>query len=419
MKIVILGSGAREHSICVAISKSRLLTKLYIIAGNAGIANVAEIVDILLSDFVAIKNFCLAKEIDLVFVGPEQPLVDGIVEFLEKFNIAVIGADSYCAQLESSKSFTKKICDIKNIPTAKYQGFTNEEDAIIYLAEENKYPQVIKADGLAAGKGVIIAADFADAKQAVKEIFAGKFGSMSKIIIEEFLIGIEASVFAIADGNSFKLLSNAGDHKRIGDGDVGLNTGGMGSYSPSPFVTKEIENQVIEEILKPTFSYLKEQGHNYKGIIFAGLMISKEQKAYLIEYNIRFGDPETQSILSRLETDFLEICKAVKEQKLADLEVKFSNKKAVTLVISSNGYPENYKKGGVINLDNIDKEKVTIFHAGTKVQNNQLIANGGRVLNLTAIEDSFAKARDAVYEQAEKIKWQDKYYRTDIAQKVV
>ena len=390
-----------------------------LLPGNAGTSKIAENIDLSLTDFLAIKDFCLNKKIDLVFVGPEQPIVDGIVEYLEKYNIFVIAPDSFCAKLESSKSFTKEICDIKNIKTAKYEVFTDAKNAISYIKNINLYPQVIKADGLAAGKGVIIAKNFMEAETALQEIFSGKFGKMDKVVIEEFLEGVEVSVFAISDGNVFKLLSNAGDHKRVGDGDTGLNTGGMGAYSPSPYLTLEKEQEVIDNILKPTFAYLKEQNHPYKGVLFAGLMITKDQEIYLIEYNIRFGDPETQSILPRFDGDFLELCQAVKEQSLSDMTVVFSDKKAITIVLSAKGYPESYNKGAEISLDNLDTEKIKIFHAGTKKDGNKLLANGGRVLNVTALAEDFSKAREIAYQEVKKVMWVDKYYRTDIAKKVI
>ena len=350
-------------------------------------------------------------------VGPEQPLCDGISDFLEKEGIKVIGCNSYCANLESSKNFTKEICDKQKIPTAKYKTIFNNEEGISYLKEKKQYPIVVKADGLAAGKGVIIAENEKEAINAIKEIFSGKFGENKKIVVEDFLTGVEASVFAISDGKDFKLLSSAGDHKRIGDGDVGLNTGGMGAYSPSPFVTKEVEDKVVKRILEPTFDYFQKLGTPYIGVIFAGLMIDEAGDPFLIEYNIRFGDPETQSILTRLETDFLEILQATASGNLAKQEIKFLNKKSVTLVLAASGYPESYQKGANIDLSKIT-ENVEIFYAGIKKNANNLVSNGGRVLNLTATEDSFKEAIKKTYQAAEKVIWVDKYYRTDIASKV-
>jgi len=415
MKVLLLGSGGREHAIAWSFVKSPKLEELFVVPGNAGIAEIATCVDIKLNDFSAIKDFCDKEKIDLVMVGPEQPLADGITEYLEKENIKIVGCNSFCAQLESSKAFTKQICDKAGIKTAGYEVFTDSESAIDYLHEQKKFPQVIKADGLAAGKGVIIAENRTKAVKAVQDIFSGAYGEMDKIVIEEFLTGVEASFFAISDGNDFKVLSSAGDHKRIGDNDTGPNTGGMGTYSPSPFVTDEVRQEVIEDILKSTFNYLKEQGHPYKGIIFAGLMINEQNEPYLIEYNIRFGDPETQSILSRLESDFLEICYAAAVGKLAEQEVKFSDKKAITLVLSAKGYPGNYKKGNEIKLDKLkDIEGINIFHAGTKQEGEKLLSNGGRVLNITAVGSDFNEAFDKVYEAAKAVKWKDKYYRKDI-----
>ncbi len=415
MNLLVLGSGGREHAICWSLAKSSKTKNIYAIPGNAGIAEIAIIENsIKLSDFSAIKLFIKEKNVDLVIIGPEQPLADGITEYLEADNIKVLGCDSYAANLESSKAFTKEICDKANIKTAKYAVFYNVEEAINYLLSQTQYPQVIKADGLAAGKGVIIAQNYEDAEEAVKDIFSGKFGNNDKLVIEEFLTGIEASFFAISDGKNFKILGSAGDHKRIGDNDTGKNTGGMGAYSPSPFVTKSVEEKIIKDILEPTFNYLKEKGKPYKGIIFAGVMINNEIP-YLIEYNIRFGDPEAQTILSRIDTDFLEICLAAISGNLANIEIKFKTEKAITIVLAANGYPDSYKKGAEINLSKLDNmENVNIFHAGTIKENNKLLSNGGRVLNITAIANSYEESRAKAYQAAELVEWEDKYHRNDI-----
>ena len=422
MKILVIGSGGREHALCFALNKSKLLTSLYAIPGNPGISEIGTCVDIDIFNFTKIKDFCINHQIDIVIIGPELPLSEGITDFLESFNIKVIGCNSFSAQLESSKIFSKKLCDDTGIKTAKYLAFYNQKDAILYLDSIKKYPQVIKADGLAAGKGVIIAENYNQAVCAVKDIFSGKFGNMSKLIIEEFLSGVEASFFAISDGQNFKLLSCAGDHKRIGDNDIGPNTGGMGTYSPSPFVTKDIEEEVVNNILKPSFTYLKEQGQPYKGIIFAGLMITEQKEVYLIEYNVRFGDPEAQSILSRLNTDFLQICDAVTKGTLNELEIAFSDEKAITLVLAADGYPNNYKKGNIINnIKQVNSlPKINVFHAGTKLdQDGNLLSNGGRVINITALGKDFSEAYNKVYAAAKMVDWQDKYYRTDIGKKIL
>jgi phosphoribosylamine---glycine ligase len=419
MKLLLLGSGGREHVIADSLIKSEKLTKLYVLPGNPGIAEIAELVsDIKLEELHKIKNFCLDKKIDLVVVGPEQPLADGVTDYLGSYDIKVMGCNSFASQLESSKSFTKKICDEKNIPTAAYRVFTDSEVALPYIEKMDKYPVVIKADGLAAGKGVIISKNYEDAKKAVLDIFAGKYGAMNKIVVEEFLEGVEASFFAISDGKDFKILSSAGDHKRLLDNDKGPNTGGMGTYSPSPFVTKEVQSQVIEDILKPTLEYMQEKDRPYKGFIFVGLMIN-DDKPFLIEYNVRFGDPEAQSIFPRLETDLLDICNAVIDENLVDLDIRFSKKKAITLVMAAKGYPEKYQKDTVIDLQKVDRNKVKVFHAGTAIKNESLVANGGRVLNITAMADSFQRAQDVIYEQAKLVNWKDKYYRKDIASKAI
>ena len=422
MKILVIGSGGREHALCTVLKKSELLTALYAIPGNPGISDIAICVDIDILNFIKIKDFCLTNKIDIVIIGPELPLSKGITDFLEGFNIKVIGCNSFSAQLESSKIFTKKLCDTKAIKTAKYKAFYNEKDATLYLDSIKKYPQVIKADGLAAGKGVIIAEDYNQAVGAINDIFSGKFGNMDKLVIEEFVSGIEASFFAISDGKSFKLLSCAGDHKRLGDNDTGPNTGGMGTYSPSPFITREITEEIVNNILEPSFAYLKEQGHPYKGIIFAGLMITEQNEVYLIEYNVRFGDPEAQSILSRLETDFLQICNAVIKEELNKLEISFSKQKAITVVLAADGYPNNYKKGSVIN--NIKQVNslpgINVFQAGTKLdKDGKLLSNGGRVINITALGKDFSEAYNKVYAAVNMIDWQDKYYRTDIGKNLL
>jgi phosphoribosylamine--glycine ligase len=415
MNLLVLGSGGREHAICWSLSKSVKTNKIFAIPGNAGIAEIAEIADnIELSDFLKIKDFIKENNIDLVIVGPEKPLADGITEYLEKYDINILGCDSYSANLESSKSFTKELCDLANIKTAKYKIFRDKEEAISYIKQENKFPQVIKADGLAAGKGVIIAHNYYEAREAIIEIFSGTYGANDQLVIEEFLTGIEASFFAISDGKNFKILGSAGDHKRIGNNDTGKNTGGMGAYSPSPYITKSVEEKIISDILQPTFSYLQEKGKPYKGIIFAGIMLCNDIP-YLIEYNIRFGDPEAQTILSRIATDFLDICLAAIQGNLVDLDIKFKNEKALTVVLAAQGYPDSYKKGTEINLAKLNNlDNINIFHAGTSKNNNKLLACGGRVLNITATASSYEEAYEKAYHAAKLVEWDDKYYRDDI-----
>lgn len=421
MRVLVIGSGGREHAICCAISDSSLLDSLFALPGNVGISKVAVCVDISVDDVQGIRLFCVENEIGLVVVGPEVPLANGITDLLESEGIGVVGCDLYASQLESSKSFTKILCDDAAIKTASYEVFVTKNDAISYLNGVDKFPIVIKADGLAAGKGVIIAENREEAIEAIEAMFGGKFGCMEKIVVEEFLQGVEASFFAISDGNTFKILSSAGDHKRVGENDTGPNTGGMGTYSPSPYITEVIEKNIIDNILQPTFKYLRERGHSYKGIIFAGLMITPEKEVYLIEYNIRFGDPEAQSILSRLETDFLEICKGVVEGNLDQIDIKFSQKKAITLVLAANGYPGEYKKGTIIcDIEGVSElPNVSVFHAGTNLKEGELVADGGRVLNITAVGESFNDAYRDVYEAANMVDWDDKYYRMDIAKAVL
>ncbi len=425
-KILVIGSGGREHAICEQFKKSPKLEKIFCLPGNAGISEVAEIVDeIKIDEHQKIIDFCQKNKIDFVFVGPEQPLVAGLIDDLEKAGIRAFGPNKNAAQLEGSKIFMKKIAVDNNVPTAIYETFTDEKSAIAFakkLAEEFKFPCVIKTDGLAAGKGVIIPQNFSEAEETIKEIFAGKFGAAgSKIIIEEFLDGFEASYFVLCDGKNFIPLGFAHDHKRVGDGDTGPNTGGMGTYAPSPFIDKKLEEEIIEKIIRPTL-----HGIEFRGILFAGLMISKntleplvkpllKPLAKLLEYNVRFGDPETQVILPRIKTDFIDLIEAAIDGRLSEIKVEFDEeKKLVCVVMCANGYPENYEKGTEIkNLDLITEAK--ILHAGTIKKDGKILANGGRVLNIVAEATSFTTARDKAYKAIAKIDWKEGFCRKDIA----
>ena len=325
MKIAILGSGGREHAIALKIYKSKKLEKLYCIPGNAGTNSIAQNVDIKLNDFSEIYNFLKQKKIDLVIVGPEKPLVDGIVDFLEKKNIKVFGPNQKVSQLEGSKIFTKKICEKYNIPTAKFGIFENKEDTFDFL-KNRKMPLVIKADGLAAGKGVYICKDMESSKNAVSEIFNGKFGKADQILVEEFLEGDEMSYFIISDGNKYKSFSTAQDHKRVGEGDTGKNTGGMGAYSPSSLINDNLEKKIINKIIQPTLDAIKDMGQRYKGFLYAGLMI-KNNEPYLIEYNVRMGDPECQTILPLLKTDLLDLILSCCNKNLEKQNIEWHEKK--------------------------------------------------------------------------------------------
>ncbi len=411
-KILVIGSGGREHAICEQFKKSPKLEQLFCLPGNAGIEEVAEIVDgIKIDEHQKIIDFCQKNKIDFVFVGPEQPLVNGLVDDLEKVGIRAFGPNKNAAQLEGSKIFMKKIVSENGVPTAAYETFTDEKSATEF-AKKLGFPCVIKTDGLAAGKGVIIPQNFQEAESAIKEVFAGKFGAAgNKIIIEEFLDGFEASYFVLCDGKNFVPLGFAHDHKRVGDNDTGPNTGGMGTYAPSPFIDKKLEEEIIEKIIRPSL-----RGIEFRGILFAGLMIgSKGPK--LLEYNVRFGDPETQVILPRIKTDFIDLIEAAIDGRLNEIKVEFDEeKKLVCVVMCANGYPENYEKGTEIKgLDQITEAK--ILHAGTIKKDGKILANGGRVLNIVAEANSFESARNKAYTAIAKIDWKEGFCRKDIASK--
>lgn len=419
MKIAIIGSGGREHALALQISKSPILNELYCLPGNAGTCLIAKNIDINIEDFDKIYEFVKTSNIDLVIVGPEKPLVNGIVDFLEKKNIKTFGPKQKSAQLEGSKIFTKKICENYNIPTAKFKTFQEKEKAIEYLTK-TIMPIVIKADGLAAGKGVYICKDLKSAKDAVNDIFNGKFGTTNQILIEECLEGEEMSYFVISDGESFKTFKTAQDHKRVGEGDTGKNTGGMGAYSPSNILNSDLENKILEKIIKPTFKAINDIGESYTGFLYAGLMI-KDNNPYLIEYNVRMGDPECQTILPLLKTDLLNLLISCSEKKLNKENILWYEKKSICIVLCSKGYPESYEKNiEISNLDNLKLDDNNfIFHAGTKIENNQTYANGGRVLNFVSISDDFKKSRNLAIEQIKKLNWKSGFFRSDIGHKVI
>lgn len=420
-KILVIGSGGREHAICEQFKKSSQEIKIFALTGNAGISEIAEIIsEIKQNDHQKIIDFCLREKIDFVFIGPEQPLVDGLADDLEKNDIRAFGPSKKAAQLEGSKIFMKKIAVDNNVPTAIYETFTDAKSALDF-AKKLGFPCVIKTDGLAAGKGVIIPQNLEECEVAIAEIFGGKFGSAgNKIIIEEFLDGFEASYFVITDGKNFIPLGFAHDHKRVGNNDVGPNTGGMGTYAPSPFVNDKMEKEIIEKIIKPTILGLEKASAPFKGILFAGLMIgSKGIK--LLEFNARFGDPETQVILPRIKSDFVELIEAAIDGNLDKIQVKFDEKKKlVCVVMCAKGYPDSYEKGTEINgLEQAKKiPDVKILHAGTIKKDEKILANGGRVLNIIAESDSFASARSKAYEAISKIDWKEGFCRSDIAKKV-
>ncbi len=419
MKVGIIGSGGREHSLCEALSKSKKISKIYCFPGNAGTQKIAENVDINIDDFEILKKFIISKKIELIVVGPEKPLVEGIVDFFENNNIPIFGPNKLASQLEGSKIFTKKICDKYKIPTAKFGIFENINKAKLFL-NNTKFPMVVKADGLAAGKGVYICEDKKNAENAIEEIFNGKFGEAKKVLLEEFLIGEEMSYFVVSDGKNIKKFETAQDHKRVGEGDTGKNTGGMGAYSPSKLINIDLDKKILEKVIYPTLNALKDMNCEYNGFLYAGLMIVKNEP-YLIEYNVRMGDPECQTILPKLKTDLLDIILACTKKKLAQIEIEWHNQNSLCIVLCSKGYPDNYKNNILIkNLDQIIlKPNQKIYHAGTKIEKNNILSNGGRVLNFVSLSNNFKEARDSNIEMIEKINWNEGFYRKDIGYKVI
>jgi phosphoribosylamine--glycine ligase len=419
MKIAIIGSGGREHAIAATISKSSAINEIVCIPGNVGTSKIATNVEIDINEFDKLHKFIKENSIDLVVVGPEQPLVNGIVDYLEKFDIKVFGPNRIASQLEGSKIFTKKLCQEYNIPTANFGIFENRVDAKKFL-KNTKYPNVIKADNLAAGKGVYICNNEQESLMAVEEIFDGKFGEAKNVLIEEFLKGEEMSYFIISDGATIKSFETAQDHKRVLEGDNGKNTGGMGAYSPSRLISNDLEDKILSKIIKPTIKGLSKLGTEYKGFLYAGLMIV-DNEPYLIEYNVRMGDPECQTILPKLKTNLVEILEACCNKKLADINIEWTDKKSLCVVLCSKGYPDTYQKNILIN--NLEKfnldENNFIFHAGTKKEKEKIYAIGGRVLNFISLSDDFLQARDNVHQCIKKLDWDGGFYRGDIGFKVI
>ena len=419
MKIGIIGSGGREHAICDTLSNSNKIKQIYCFPGNAGTAKIAKNISIDLENFNELKNFIKLNKIDLIVVGPEKPLVDGIVDFLEGHNIKVFGPNKHASQLEGSKIFTKNLCEKYNIPTAKFGIFQNINSATQFI-KKTSYPLVIKADGLASGKGVYICENDIDALLAINEIFAGKFGEAKNLLIEEFLNGEEMSYFIISDGKTIKKFDTAQDHKRVLEGDKGKNTGGMGAYSPSRLINKELDKKILSKIIEPTIRGLKELGTNYRGFLYAGLMII-DNEPYLIEYNVRMGDPECQTILPKLKSDLLEILLSCCNQKLNETEIEWHNKKSLCIVLCSKGYPDEFKRNVLIK--DFDKLKFGTdeysYHAGTSLTNEQIFATGGRVLNFVCLAENFFEARTRVVKLIDFLDWDSGFYRKDIGYRVI
>ena len=419
MNIAVIGSGGREHSVCFKLRQSKKINKIFCFPGNAGTSKIAQNVDIDVLNFKDISNFLKKNNTKIVFVGPEVPLVNGIKDYLEKKGFFIFGPSKAASRLEKSKSFTKSLCKKYKIPTADYKSFNSMKGVKKYI-DNMSAPIVIKADGLASGKGVFICKNKKAALQKCKAINKGKFKSSKKFIIEEFLSGEEASYFILSDGKSYKFFGTAQDHKRIGEGDTGPNTGGMGAYSPSNIINEQVEEKVKKQIIEPTLIGLKKMGCPFVGVLYAGLII-KDNQPKLIEYNIRLGDPECQVLMMRLKTDLLKIILACKNKQINKIAINWSKKKAMTIVASSKGYPN--KKDQISEIKNLENIKINnsqyIFHAATFKKNNKIYSSGGRVLNSTALNKDLRLARDVCIKMLKKINWKEKYFRKDIGWRAI
>jgi len=420
MNIFLLGSGGREHALAWKIAASPLTDRLYCAPGNAGIAQEAELAPLDITDHKAVIAFCKEKAIDFVVVGPEAPLVAGIVNDLEGAGFKTFGPTQTAAQLEGSKGFTKDLCRANKIPTAAYERFSDIQSAMHYVRQQGA-PIVIKADGLAAGKGVVVAMTLAEAEAAVDMMFSGGMGAAgAEVVVEEFMQGEEASFFALCDGENAIALASAQDHKRVGDGDTGPNTGGMGAYSPAPVMTAEMTKRTMDEIILPTVRAMKAMGAPYKGVLFAGLMITKDGPK-LIEYNARFGDPETQVLMLRMMSDIVPALIASRDGQLKNFDLRWYPDAALTVVMAAKGYPGDYKRGTTIEglYDASQVEGVEIFHAGTKQDGQKITANGGRVLNVSALGKNVTEAQARAYQAVDRIQWPDGFCRYDIGWQAV
>jgi phosphoribosylamine--glycine ligase len=415
MNILILGSGGREHSLAWAVNQNPKCDILYCAPGNAGISKVAQCVDLNIENSSDVLKFCLDERIQFVIIGPEAPLAMGIADDLRANNILTFGPSASAAKLESSKAFTKGVCDSCNAPTAKYARFTELELAIEYVHEQGA-PIVVKADGLAGGKGVIVAMTLDEAINGLKDIFSGAFGKAgAEVVIEEFMEGEEASFFILSDGKNILPIGTAQDHKRVFDGDTGPNTGGMGAYSPAPIMTKDVTSKAISQIIQPTIDEMAKRGIPYQGVLYAGFMI-KDGEPKLVEYNVRFGDPECQVLMMRLGAQALDAMLACAKGELNNYKLNWADDHALTIVYAAKGYPGTYEKGSkILGLDKISETtNIQVFHAGTKEEENNIIATGGRVLNITARGSSLKEAHRLAYETIEKIQWENGFYRNDI-----
>lgn len=423
MNILIIGGGGREHALAWKAAQSPLADKIYVAPGNAGTAlePALENVDISATDIDALLQFAKAQQIGLTIVGPEGPLVIGVVDAFQQAGLTIFGPTQGAAQLEGSKAFTKDFLARHKIPTAAYQNFTEVEPALAYLDEVGA-PIVIKADGLAAGKGVIVAMTLAEAKDAVQDMLAGNaFGNAGhRIVIEEFLDGEEASFIVMVDGENIIPMATSQDHKRVGDGDTGLNTGGMGAYSPAPVVTDDVHQRVMELVIHPTVNGMNAEGNRYQGFLYAGLMIDKAGNPKVIEFNCRFGDPETQPIMMRLQSDLVELCLAGAKGELAGKDSLWDERPALGVVIAAGGYPGDYRNGDIISgLPPEEASDCKVFHAGTQLKEGEVITAGGRVLCVTALGADIAQAQAKAYEAAKNIHWNDSFYRNDIGYRAI
>lgn len=423
MKVLIVGSGGREHAIAVSVAKSEKVDKIYCAPGNAGIGQIAECVPIGAMEFDRLASFAVEKGIDLVIVGMDDPLVGGLVDVLEAQGIRTFGPKKNAAILEGSKAFSKDLMKKYNIPTAGYETFENAEEALEYLHTSAEFPVVLKADGLALGKGVLICNNMQEAEKGVRDIMTDKkFGTAgNRMVIEEFMTGREVSVLSFVDGKTIKIMSSAQDHKRAKDGDQGLNTGGMGNFSPSPFYTKEVDDFCKKHIYQATVDAMAAEGRPFKGVIFFGLMLT-EKGPRVLEYNARFGDPEAQVVLPRMKNDIIDVCEACIDGTLDRIDLQFEDNAAVCVVLASDGYPVSYEKGlPIIGLQNFDgKEGYYCFHAGTKLAEDgkTILTNGGRVLGITAKGETLKEARRKAYEAVEWVDFANKYMRHDIGRAI-
>jgi phosphoribosylamine--glycine ligase len=419
MNIALIGSGGREHALCQKVYESKLSKNIICIPGNAGTSKIAKNIKLDFLNFKELLKTIKLHKIDLVLVGPEEPLVKGIVDFLDKHKIKVFGPNKYASKLEGSKAFMKSICKTNKIPTAQFKICKNMREINNFL-KKTKLPLVIKADGLAAGKGVTICKTKQQLINISNQIFNGKFKTSKKLVLEEFLEGEEVSYFLIVDKQNYKFFGTAQDHKRVGENDIGPNTGGMGAYSPAPIVNKNLEKKIINRIVKPTLAALKKKKQPYTGFLYVGLMI-KDDEPYLIEYNVRMGDPECQVILPRLSSDILKIFNSALSNNLNKIKIKWKKIKCMTIVLCSNGYPGIYKKNKIIK--NINKIKIKknsfIYHAGTKLINNNFFSNGGRVLNITSTGKKFKKIRKDIFKIMGKINWKEGFFRKDIGWRII